>query len=172
MAYSISDNTTSSTTRKIVSYHRKMASPCIAFRFSFSLLSSSSFSVPYLPLQAATPDLYTCKRIHINLLTSALHSVAQNTSRSIDILGRYFRQFSKFLSTIKSLDWYDKYHFAVHRSSLFAYRYIPNLNIAIYVTQFSRKYQDIFIEKFAFFIVLNCLINRKINITKIFLNIF
>lgn len=53
MAYSISDNTTFSATRKIVSYHREMASPCAAFA-SLSLFSpSSSFSLPYLPLQAA-----------------------------------------------------------------------------------------------------------------------
>lgn len=106
MAYSISDNTIFSTARKIVSYHREMAPPCAAFTSLSLFLPSSSFSLPYLPLQAATPDPYTCKRIpDINLPTSAPHSVARNASRGIDILGRYFRQFSKHLSVIKSSDW-------------------------------------------------------------------
>lgn len=155
MAYSISDNTTS-TTRKIVSYHRKMASPCTRFA-SLSLYSLLRLSL-CLTCHCKQPHQIHIhvNEFHINLLTSAPHSVAENTSRSIDILGRYFRQFSKFLSMIKSLNWCDKYHFAVHRSPLSAYRYIPNLNIATYMIQFSRKYQDIFIEKFAFFI-LNCL---------------
>lgn len=142
MAYSISDNTIFSTARKIVLHHREMASPCTASSLLF--LPSSSFSLSYLPLQAATPDLYTCKRIpDINLPASAPHSAAENASRGIDILGRYFRQFSKLLSTIKSSDW-GAINIILPRGSLLPLLIaISNLNIATHV-RFFEKHHDIF----------------------------
>jgi len=134
MAYSISDNTFS-VTKKIVSYHCEMALPCIASPF-LSLFSLSLFhlSLSYLPLQAATPDhIGIYKRIpDINFLTSAPHSVAENASRSIDILGRYFRQLSKLFSMIKSSDWDAINIILLHGGLLALLIAISNLNIATY----------------------------------------
>jgi len=140
MAYSISDNTTFSATRKIVSYHCEMALPCIASSF---LSLFSPFSV-FLCLTCRQPHqihVGIYKRIpDINFSTSAPHSVAENASRSIDILGRYFRQFSKLFSMIKSSDW-DAINIILLCGGLLALLIaISNLNVATYVIWFFGKY--------------------------------
>lgn len=73
MAYSISDNTTFSTTRKIVSYHREMVSPCTAisslslfFFFFFSLLLLLSTFVFLSALPATTGGRPHWTHIHVN----------------------------------------------------------------------------------------------------------
>lgn len=133
MVYSISDNTAFSTTRKIVSYHREMASPCTARSPLFLFLLSLSLCLT-CHCGPATPDPYTCKRIpDINLPTSAPHSVAGNASRGIDILERYFRQFSKLLFMIKSSDWGAINIISPH-GGLPSLIVVSNLNIATYAT--------------------------------------
>lgn len=82
---SISDNTASSTTRKIVSYHSEMASPRTMFTslsLFFLFLLSLSLWLTCRCRRLDTPDPYTCKRIpDINLPTSVPHSAPENASR-------------------------------------------------------------------------------------------